>query len=78
MTFILMTLMTLSLMYKMTLIPKYSYSNISGICEFDEYDIIFETILGIYNTNLLTTTLPASTSLFLYISVASSVNLGPI
>ena len=31
-------LMTLTLM---TLIPKYSYSNASGICEFDKYDIIF-------------------------------------
>ena len=41
MTLILMTLMTLTLMYKMTLIPKYSYPNISGICEFDKYDIIF-------------------------------------
>ena len=43
--------MTLTLMYKITLIlmtltlmtlnPKYSYSNISGICEFDKYDSIF-------------------------------------
>ena len=41
MTLILMTLMTLTLMYKMTLIPKYSYSNISGICELDKFDIIF-------------------------------------
>ena len=35
MTIILMTLIL------MTLIPKYIYSNISGICEFDKYDIIF-------------------------------------
>ena len=25
----------------MILIPKYSYPNITGICEFDKYDIIF-------------------------------------
>ena len=35
MTLILMTLII------MTIIPKYSYPNISGICEFDKYDIIF-------------------------------------
>ena len=43
--------MTLTLMYKMklilmtlnlmTFIPKYNYSNISGISEFDKYVIIF-------------------------------------
>ena len=37
-----------------------------------------KSILGIHNSNLLTTTLPAFTPLFLYISVASSVNLGLI
>ena len=35
MTLILMTLIT------MTLIPKYSYPNISGICEFNKYEVIF-------------------------------------
>ena len=25
----------------MTLIPRYSYSNISGICEYDKYNISF-------------------------------------
>ena len=40
MILILMTLilMTLTLM---TLNPKYNYSNISGFCEFDKYDVIF-------------------------------------
>ena len=33
-----LSLMTLTLM---TLIPKYIYPNVSGICEFDKYDIIF-------------------------------------
>ena len=35
MTSILMTLIL------MTFIPKYSFPNISGICEFDKHDIIF-------------------------------------
>ena len=39
-TLILMTLISMTLTL-MTLIPKYIYSNISGICEFDKYDIIF-------------------------------------
>ena len=33
--------MKLILITLMTLIPKYSYPNISDICEFDKYDIIF-------------------------------------
>ena len=42
MTLILMYKMTLILlMYKMTRIPKYSYPNVSDICEFGKYDIIF-------------------------------------
>ena len=40
MTLTLMTLILMTLII-MTLIPKCSYSNISGICEFDKYDIIF-------------------------------------
>ena len=42
MTLILITLILMTLIL-MTLIPnpKYSYPNISGIYEFDKYDIIF-------------------------------------
>ena len=40
MTLILMTL-TLMTLTLMTLIPIYSYSNFSGICEFGKYNIIF-------------------------------------
>ena len=40
MTLILMTLILMTLIL-MTLIPKHNYPNISGICEFDKYDIIF-------------------------------------
>ena len=40
MTLTLMKLILMTLII-MTLIPKYSYRNISDICEFDKYDIIF-------------------------------------